>query len=143
MNARRDDRPHVPKIRKQSNGYFCTWKGRAKYLARTEEKAEERLRGILSGDNPDLLSIWIDRYLDSIKHTQSPETTRNKRVHYREFLHFSGDVPASEITEATVRAYIDSKRETVKEVTLKTKVRRLSSTDVPSPSASLVSVGVT
>lgn len=125
MIARQDGGSHVPKIRKQANGFFCTWRGRAKYLARTEAKANERLRAILSGDNPDLLSVWIIRYLDSIKHSQSPETIREKRFHYLEFLRFSGDVPASEITEATVSSYIDSKRLTVKSISLKTKLRRL------------------
>ena len=92
MIARRNDRPHVPKIRKQANGFFCTLKGQAKYLARTEGKAKERLQLILSEDNPDLLSVWIDRYLESIKTGQSPETVGNKRFHYLEFLHFSGDI---------------------------------------------------
>ena len=105
-----------PKIRKQSNGYFCTWRSRAKYLARTEAKAKERLRALLSGDNPDLLSVWIDRCLESIKHSQSPETIREKRFHYLEFLRFSGDVPASEVTEAMVSSYLDSKRKTVKDI---------------------------
>ena len=95
-----------PKIRKQSNGYFCTWKGRAKYLARTEDKARDRLRAFLSDDNADRLSVWIDRYLESVKHSQSPETIREKRFHYLEFLRFSGDVPASDITETIVSSYL-------------------------------------
>ena len=126
MISRRDQGPRVPKIRKQENGFFCTWKGRAKYLARNEDKAKERLRAILSGDSPDLLSVWIDRYLNSIKHSQSPETIREKRFHYLEFLRVLGDVPASEVTEAMVSSYLDSKRGTVKDITLKTSGRRLS-----------------
>ena len=125
MIARRDDGPRVPKIRKQSNGYFCTWRGRAKYLARTEDKAKERLRVLLSDDNPDQLSVWIDRYLESVKNSQSSETIREKRFHYLEFLRFSGDVPASEVTTAMVSSYLDSKRKTVKDISLKSKVVRL------------------
>ena len=82
-----------PKIRKQSNGYFCTWRGRSKYLARTKDKARERLRVLLSDDNPDCLSVWIKRYLKFIEHSQSQETVREKRFQYLEFLRFSGDTP--------------------------------------------------
>ena len=50
------------------------------HLARIADKARERLRVLLSNDNPDRLSVWIERYLESVKHGQSPETIREKRA---------------------------------------------------------------
>ena len=73
----------------------------------------------MSDDNPDRLSVWIDRYLESIRHS------REKRFHYLEFLRFSRDDPASGITETMVNWYLDSKRKTVKDISLKSKVQRL------------------
>ena len=115
-----------PRIRKQANGFFCTWKGKSKYLARTLPKAKLRLRSLICEENPNRLSIWVDKYLESISREQSAETVKEKRFHYMELLAFLGDIPASELTSATLITYFAFKAETVSKNTLKSKIQRVS-----------------
>ncbi len=120
------ERSALPNIRKQANGYFCTWQGKSKYLARTLPKAKLRLRSIICEENPSRLSVWVDKYLKSISREQSADTVKEKRFQYMELRAFLGDLPASELTTATLNTYFDFKAETVSKNTLKSKVQRVS-----------------
>ncbi|MBI4586331.1 MAG: tyrosine-type recombinase/integrase [Planctomycetes bacterium] len=95
---------------KRDGKWYCTLRGRQRYLGKNLEVAREKLKGLLEGKEDEkqveTMGEFAEAYLASLRNNQSQDTIRTKAVTYRSFREFVGErTRMGGITAETIERY--------------------------------------
>ncbi len=102
---------NTPAIYQKRDGkWYCTLRGRQRYLGKNLDLAREKVKGLLEGREEgkgiETMDEFAEAYLASLRNNQSPDTNRTKDVTYRDFLEFVGErTRVTGITPETIERY--------------------------------------